>query len=285
LGNWHTKYEKDLKNGIDNWIDDPSFENDVKSLFNQWNREDSSPPSSLSVNDWNKVPAKNWRIDMLVTWLALSAYRAYDQVYNNFGNGYTYNEPSVKDLTKKATAICMLALYGVGDRDLMTAVCCVQFDIRDCKVKRIGRRWLIVEEKKRRAMANFSGQKHEAKRGLEIIKHYKMNKQCYMGWPNVSMVYYTVDDKAPTGSFSGEDCITFNPNKLKVKRISHRVPNPPSRPFYVYTWKIVEGRRELFDFGSREDEAWQSLATIKKYGFTHQCFVGRPRPSMTYFRR
>ena len=112
-GNWHCRYEKDLNRKLYEWVadPDPAFRDDVRSLFGQWMNEDSSPPTILNQNDWNKIPCINWRIDMLVTWLALNAYHAYDTVYDHFRNGYLVNEPSMKDLTEKAIAMSMLALY------------------------------------------------------------------------------------------------------------------------------------------------------------------------------
>ena len=53
------------------------------------------------------------------------------------------------------------------------------------------------------------------------------------------------------------------------------------------SWKIVEGTShwKMLDFGGKEKETWQSLWTIWKYDFNCLCFVGRPGPSTTYFRR
>jgi hypothetical protein len=67
-----------------------------------------------------------------------------------------------------------------------------------------------------------------------------------------------------------EDCIGFNPSKLKVDYIQGR-------------YKIVEGSNWLMDFGNNKAEATTSLQIIQKYGFNQQCFVGRPDPSMQYF--
>lgn len=70
----------------------------------------------------------------------------------------------------------------------------------------------------------------------------------------------------------GEDAIPFNPSNLEVQRVRGR-------------WKIVEGNHWLMDFDQHEGEARQSLSNILRYGFRYICFVGRPDPSMTYFRR
>ena len=71
---------------------------------------------------------------------------------------------------------------------------------------------------------------------------------------------------------AGEDCISFNPDKIQVARIEN-------------SWKIVEGSHWIMDFGSSESEARLAYDIIIKYGFRTICFVGRPDPSMTYFRR
>jgi hypothetical protein len=110
-GNWHARYEADLDTAIGNWFGDPNqFNAEVKTLYAQWNRLDPSPPNHLNVADWVKVPASNWRIDQLVTWVALNAYREYDQTYHHFRNGYQFNKGSAKELTKIATAIGLLVL-------------------------------------------------------------------------------------------------------------------------------------------------------------------------------
>jgi hypothetical protein len=70
---------------------------------------------------------------------------------------------------------------------------------------------------------------------------------------------------------SGEDAIGFNPDNLEVQRVRGR-------------WKIVEGNHWLMDFDQQQDEARQSLSYILRYGFRYICFVGRPDPSMIYFR-
>ncbi|RLB07340.1 MAG: hypothetical protein DRG50_03105 [Deltaproteobacteria bacterium] len=44
---------------------------------------------------------------------------------------------------------------------------------------------------------------------------------------------------APVGPFRGEDCIRFNPNRLKVKKINKR-------------WHIVEGNYDVIDFGPKK---------------------------------
>ena len=109
-GNWHGVYEGKLDSRLSGWYGDGAFVDGTISLFDAWNREVGNPPTSLAVDDWNLVPARNWRIDMLVTWLALHAYRAYSRTYNHFRDGFAFNGHSAKALTQKATAMSMLVL-------------------------------------------------------------------------------------------------------------------------------------------------------------------------------
>jgi hypothetical protein len=69
-----------------------------------------------------------------------------------------------------------------------------------------------------------------------------------------------------------EDCVGFTPGNLRVANISGR-------------WKIVDGSHWVADFGSNRTAAERGLAIILRYGFTMQCFVARPNPPMTYWRR
>jgi phosphohistidine phosphatase SixA len=68
-----------------------------------------------------------------------------------------------------------------------------------------------------------------------------------------------------------EDCLPFSPGAIEVKKVNN-------------SWKIVEGNHWLIDFASQEAEARQALKIIQTYGYNETCYVGRPGPSMTYYR-
>ncbi|MDI6781753.1 MAG: CARDB domain-containing protein [bacterium] len=92
-----------------------------------------------------------------------------------------------------------------------------------------------------------------------------------MGRPDASMEYYLVGNNAPTGSMADEDCLGFSLDTVEVQRIDER-------------WKIVDGSHWIMDFEDNEYEARIAFGVIKKYSFDRICFVGRPDPSMTYFK-
>lgn len=147
---------------------------------------------------------------------------------------------------------------------------CIPFDPNRAKVIQAGTRWKIAVDNM--WLLDFGTLKVEAEQALKIIKHFKMNSQCFVGRPQPSMEFYLVNGAAPTGAMPGEDAIPFNPANIEVQKVQGR-------------WKIIEGNHWIMDFDQHEDEARQALSFILRYGFRYICFVGRPGPSMTYFRK
>lgn len=147
---------------------------------------------------------------------------------------------------------------------------CISFDWQKAEVKQIGGRWKIVVGSM--WLLDFASSETEARRALQIIRHYRMTSQCFVGRPNPEMEYYLVNGASPQGALAGEDAIGFDPARIQVQQISG-------------TWKVVEGSHWILDFGTSQADANKALQIIQHYGFTKICFVGRPDPSMTYFRK
>ena len=121
-------------------------------------------------------------------------------------------------------------------------------------------------------MYDFGNNRNDAQAALRVIRHYRLNKQCFVGRPDPSMQYYLIGNAPPTGQLQGEDCLSFNLATTQVQQVQNR-------------WKIVDGNHWILDFGQNHPEAEQSMGIIRHYRFDHICFVGRPNPPMTYFRR
>lgn len=147
---------------------------------------------------------------------------------------------------------------------------CVSFNNDNAEVKNVDGSWKIVDGSS--WLLDFNDKESQARKALQIIKHYGMNHLCFVGRPDASMEYLLVNGQPPEGYCSGEDCTPFDLDKIEVK-------------YTGGAWKIVEGDNWLMHFGDEQGEAWQSWRIIKYHKFTHICFVGRPDPHMTYFRR
>ena len=146
---------------------------------------------------------------------------------------------------------------------------CIPFKPNLIEVKNIGGRWKIVQGS--HWILDFENHEAEARLAFSIIKHYGMTRICFVGRPDPSMTYFLVGRRGPSGSFPGEDAIGFNPAKIEVKEINGR-------------WKIVENGHWIMDFENNAGEARKAFRIIKRYRFRYICFVGRPDPSMVYFR-
>lgn len=147
---------------------------------------------------------------------------------------------------------------------------CIAFNPANLTVKQNGAIWQVIEGSK----AMFSApNKAEADRIVQLCKHLGFNRSCYVGRPDPSFMYSTVNGSASNaGMLAGEDCLSFNPANLKIQTISGRV-------------KITDNNSILFDFGTSTTEAQLTLCLIKKYNFTKTCYVGRPDPSFKYMRK
>lgn len=145
---------------------------------------------------------------------------------------------------------------------------CNRFNPGAARVARRGGHWKIVDGAQ--WIADFGNKRHEARRALRIIRHYRFNRQCFVGRPGPSMTYWKRNNVVPSHGMAGNDCIGFNPATAHVAHVGGH-------------WKIVDGAQWIADFGNRHGEANKAMAIIHRYRMNRQCFVGRPNPSMSYW--
>jgi cathepsin L len=147
---------------------------------------------------------------------------------------------------------------------------CLSFNHTIAAVKKFNNSWKIVDGD--HVMFDFGKNQAAASRSLKVIKFYKMNSSCSVGRPDPVFNYFLVGNSAPGGTMSGQDCIKFNPNAIQIKEIDSQ-------------WKIYHGNKVMYDFGNKIDEAYHTFHMIKKYGFTHQCYVKGPKPPFHYLHK
>ena len=145
---------------------------------------------------------------------------------------------------------------------------CLSINPANVSVRQSGANWLVVDGSRSMFAAP---NKTEADQIVKIIKHYGLNKSCFVGRPDPSMQYLLKGTAAPTGIFTGEDCIGFNPANLTIKQEGS-------------TFLLSDGSSRMMVFPNKA-EADHALAMIKKYGFNRTCYVGRPGPSLQYMRK
>ena len=147
---------------------------------------------------------------------------------------------------------------------------CVRFDPAALGGRQVKGRWKIIGGD--HWLFDFGPDQAAARQSLNVIIHYRMDRACFVGRPNPLFSYMLAKGGSPSGGMAGEDCVAFDPKRATVSHIQG-------------SWKIVSGRRWLFDFGQGQTEARQALAVIRRFGFSQTCFVGRPDADFTYLRR
>ena len=147
---------------------------------------------------------------------------------------------------------------------------CVSFNPHRLHVQKRGHAFSLVDGPHQ--VAYFGRKAGEADRALEIIKYYRMNRLCFVDRPGPAFKYLLASGQAPSGRLAGQDCVSFDPGRLKVKSING-------------SYKIVDRGHYLFDFGGNKRAALKALEIIRRHGFRRSCFVGRPGPSFSYLLR
>ena len=112
----------------------------------------------------------------------------------------------------------------------------------------------------------------ESRLALHLTQHYSMDRDCRVAGTEPAFTYYKSGDKSPKGAVAGEDCVGFNPKKVKhVKKGD--------------TYFLVEGPHSIVALGKNERSARKAKKIVREIGFRNICYVGRPQPSMVYFRK
>lgn len=146
---------------------------------------------------------------------------------------------------------------------------CIDFNPGTAHAAQVQGRWKLVDGSM--WMLDFDNKQSDALRSEEIVKHYNLDKQCFIGRPGPSFTYWLVDNQSAVGPIANEDCVAFNPSNVQANLINS-------------AWTMVDGAHLLFTF-SNETDALRAVQIVKRYGFNQSCFVDRPNPRMSYQRK
>lgn len=147
---------------------------------------------------------------------------------------------------------------------------CVSFDPATITLRQENGRWRIISGT--RWLFDFGNNSDAADQALSILRHYRMNQVCTVGTSTPAFTYLLAQGGIPAGPMGGEDCVAIDPATVTVQKLQNR-------------WKIASNRRVVYDFGTRESDARHAVAVIKRYGFTHICYAGRPSSAFSYLRK
>jgi 2-haloacid dehalogenase len=179
------------------------------------------------------------------------------------GNGpdpsFDFNATSLVDLAEQ------LGAYLVNTPDD-----CLPLDPHALHVRQIGGQWTVVDGDQQ--VLAFGASSANAERAKAVIVHYGFDRICFVGRPNAPMMYFTIGGSGPAGAMPGEDSVAFDLAGVVAQQVAG-------------SWIVTDGATRMLDFGTSKANAVHAVTIIKRYGFTHQCFVGRPNAPMMYFRK
>lgn len=156
----------------------------------------------------------------------------------------------------------------IGARAPQAREDCVFFDPENLRIAGHGERFRLVDGS--HALRVFE-HRDEARRVESILRAYGTNQHCFVGRPDPSLTYVLAGHRSPSGPLPGEDCSSFDPDRLEVITRGGRSV-------------LRQASRSVFAFDDQA-EAHRALELIRLHRFTHSCFVGRPGPSFRYLRR
>jgi 2-haloacid dehalogenase len=179
------------------------------------------------------------------------------------GNGpdpsFDFNATSLVDLAEQ------LGAYLVNTPDD-----CLPLDPHALHVRQIGGQWTVVDGDQQ--VLAFGASSANAERAKAVIVHYGFDRICFVGRPDPPMMYFTIGGSGPAGAMPGEDSVAFDLAGVVAQQVAG-------------SWIVTDGATRMLDFGTSKANAVHAVTIIKRYGFTHQCFVGRPNAPMMYFRK
>lgn len=152
---------------------------------------------------------------------------------------------------------------------------CIGFNYVTASLQNVGGSWKIVDGS--HWMYDFGSNLAEAQKSLQIIKNSQARYSCYVKRPN-AVFHYLLNSagNAISGNLvPAEDCISFNPSAVSAQLVGGR-------------WKLVQGSMQMLDFGvgfAAQQKASLTRTIVQSKGFNRQCFVGRPGPSFTYWKK
>ncbi len=117
---------------------------------------------------------------------------------------------------------------------------------------------------------NFGPYRAAAAKGLGVISFYHLNEVCRVGRGATNLVFYRAANEVPHEPMKGEDCSDVHADKVQaVKRDDD--------------WKVVDGAREIYNYGSDQEGATQAASLIRSLNLSRQCFFDRANLTASYW--
>lgn len=254
-------------------------------IWHEQSREDRN--SFVRILRGNIISGKGGNFDRHVSDGVDIANYDYGSVMHYGRTAFGKDNP---DGTKMTTIEVLTPGAAIGQRAALSALDisgvnglyanedCVYFDPDAVSVSRQGGAWRLDErlaDGRTHQIITAGDNRREANLTLALVRHYRLDQVCFVGRPNPSAMYFLSAGSAPAGAYGGDDCTPINPAGSRVVKDRGK-------------WKIIEdlpdGRYSLAVFPN-PGEAYRTLDIWRQRDFRFSCYVGRPDPAVSYYRR
>ena len=145
---------------------------------------------------------------------------------------------------------------------------CITFDTEHSYVTNEAGDWKVHDFL--HTIQDFGPYRIAANRALAVIAYYHLDGVCRIGRGSSNLVYYLAAGEVPHTTMPGEDCVETHPDKVAAVLRDD-------------DWVVVDGGREIYNYGSDKDAAQQAAAVIKTLGLSRQCTFDRNNTPLAYW--
>ena len=146
---------------------------------------------------------------------------------------------------------------------------CITFDTEHSYVAPDKGNWKVRDFL--HTVQKFGPYRNAANRALTVISYYHFDEVCRIGNGVSDFVYYRALGEVPHTKMPQENCVETHPDKVEaVLRDGD--------------WKVVDGGREIYDYGSDQQAAQQAASAIKVLRLGRQCYFDRDNTSLSYWQ-
>lgn len=145
---------------------------------------------------------------------------------------------------------------------------CITFDGEHSYVAPHGGNWRLRDFL--HTVQDFGPYRVAAAKAKMAIAYYHFDEVCRIGRGSTNLVFYRAAGEVPHTAMPDETCVATHPDKVRAVLRDG-------------AWKVVDGGRELYDYGSNKDAAQQAASAVKVLGFNRQCYFDKDNTPLSYW--
>lgn len=117
---------------------------------------------------------------------------------------------------------------------------------------------------------SFGPYKLAAAKGLAVVQFYRFDEVCHVGRGSTNLTFFRTAGEVARQPMGGQDCTDVHPERVVAVNKDD-------------DWKVMDGDREIFNYGSDREGAAQAAAVVKSLNLSRQCYFDRANVATSYW--